>query len=315
MEATAIPESDNGQYPFWSPDSRFIAFFASGKLKKVSTTGGQVITLCRAANARGGTWGSAGTILFTPHWRRQPIFRVPADGGEPVAVTQLDATRNETTHRWPWFLPDGRHFLFLAGSHIVKSTSGDNAIYLGSLDSDETRLLFRARSAAVFAAGQILFSRGGSLVARPFEPDRLAFTGDERTLVTGVQYERTYFQGVFGVSAAGLLAYHAGNTRTVSNLVWMDRDGGITPRWANGGNELFFIAPDHTLMEVGVSFTPELTLEAPRPLFDSEVRIDDTACYDVTPDGKRFLINRLPANQGAASITLISGWTSLLPVE
>src|SRR6185503_2068809 len=98
---------------FWSPDSRFIAFFANGKLHRVPAAGGPVQEICDAPSGRGGAWSPRGEILFAPG-STGGLFRVPAAGGEPVAVTRLDSTRNETGHRFPQFLPDGRHFLYAA---------------------------------------------------------------------------------------------------------------------------------------------------------------------------------------------------------
>ena len=122
---------------FWSPDSRSIGFFADGELKKIHLSGGPAISLADAASfAGGGTWNREGTILFAAH-SRGPIYRVSATGGEATAITQLDQSRQEMSHRYPYFLPDGRHFLYV----IVSKLSEQEGIYLGSLDSSERRLL------------------------------------------------------------------------------------------------------------------------------------------------------------------------------
>jgi hypothetical protein len=116
LSARSLPGTEGATYPFWSPDSKSVGFFAEGKLKKISVAGGPALTLCDASDARGGTWNRAGVILFEPEWRAS-IYRVSAAGGTPEPVTQFDKSRGETTHRWPYFLPDGRHFLYLAGTH------------------------------------------------------------------------------------------------------------------------------------------------------------------------------------------------------
>ena len=226
LEARPIPATEGGSYPFWSPEGRSLGFFADGQLKTIPAAGGQVVTVCDAPEARGGTWGRDGVILFTPHYRR-PIYRVHADGGEPTPVTELDASRNETTHRWPQFLPDGRHFLFLAGSHRQDPTSGDNAVYLSSVDSPGATLLLRARSNVVFASGHLLFMRGNSLVAQRFDPDGRELLGEPHPVAEEVLYETGFFQGAFAASQTGLLAYQKGGLRTLRQLAWMDRSGNV----------------------------------------------------------------------------------------
>ena len=114
--ASALAGSERGQTPFWSPDSRSIGFFSGGKLKTIEASGGSVQIVCEAPSPRGGTWSSKGVIVFAPDFRGG-LSSVPASGGVPVPITKID-TRMHTTHRWPWFLPDGRHFLYLAVNHI-----------------------------------------------------------------------------------------------------------------------------------------------------------------------------------------------------
>src|SRR5215470_3588648 len=125
-----LPETDGAGYPFWSPDGRFIGFFAGGKLKKIDVSGGSPQTLCEAPNSRGGTWNRDGVIVFAPR-TTSALYRVSAAGGDPAPLTTLDQA-SEASHRWPQFLPDGRHYLYL-------SRQERSGIYLGSLDSKETR--------------------------------------------------------------------------------------------------------------------------------------------------------------------------------
>ena len=128
--------------PFWSPDSRFVAFFTSGKLKKIDIAGGPALTVCDAANGRGGSWSQSDVIVFTPSVR-EPLFRVPAAGGTATPLTALDDVAGESSHRFPWFLPDGRHFLF-----TVRSGNQQAAIYVGDLESPN---VMGARPGAVFS--------------------------------------------------------------------------------------------------------------------------------------------------------------------
>src|SRR5262245_13846611 len=224
-EARPIAGTEGGQYPFWSPDSRFIGFFARSKLKKIAVSGGVAIDLCDASSdPRGATWNRDGLILFESHWR-EGLSAVSADGGVPKLVTQIDEARKETTHRWPFFLPDGRHYLYLAGSHVVEETSGENAIYVGELGTTDRRLLVHARSNAVYANGYLVYISERSLVARRFDAKTRKLEGEPATLTENIRYERGFFQGVFSASQAGQLAYQRGGAETFLRVRWYDRSG------------------------------------------------------------------------------------------
>ncbi|MGD0509352.1 MAG: protein kinase, partial [Terriglobales bacterium] len=155
---SALDGTQGASYPFWSPDGKFIGFFADGKLKKVEVSGGRPQVLCDAPNARGGSWNQDGVIVFTPDAASAGLFRVSSSGGSPVAITKLDASRSETSHRWPVFLPDGKHFLYLGAN--FSGLLENNAIFLGSLDSQERRLLVSTSANAAFAEpGYLLYLR------------------------------------------------------------------------------------------------------------------------------------------------------------
>jgi serine/threonine protein kinase len=225
LVARPLPATEGATYPFWSPDSRFVGFFADGKLKKIEVSGGPPLSICDAPNARGGSWSREGTILFEPSFR-DPLHRVSASGGKPVSVTKFDASRRETTHRWPYFLPDGRHFLFFSGSHSTGAESELDAIFVGSLDGEKPKLLVNARSNAAYAAGHLLFVRQKTLLAQPFDPESLKLSGEAFPIVENVQDDPGFFNAVFSVSEQGTLAYQeAGGTTGLSELAWVDRSG------------------------------------------------------------------------------------------
>jgi Tol biopolymer transport system component len=225
VEARPIVGTEEGLYPFWSPDSRFIAFYTRGKLKKVAVSGGAAIEICDVSGEpRGGTWSRDGVILFEPHWR-EGLHRVSAEGGAPEPVTRINEKRRETTHRWPHFLPDGRHYLYLAGSHVAEDTSGENAIYLGELGSTDRRLILHVRSNVVYASGHLIYVSGRSLVARRFDLKHLTFEGDAETLTDEIRYEKGFLQGVFSASETGLLAYQRGGAQTLTRIRWFERSG------------------------------------------------------------------------------------------
>jgi serine/threonine protein kinase len=224
LTAKPIPGTESATFPFWSPDSRFLAFFADGKVRKVDISGSPPLDLCDAPNGRSGGWNRDGVILFSPD-TTTALSRVPAAGGAPTSATKLDAARGETTHRWATFLPDGKHFLYMAGSHGQGTKSESNAIYVGALGSSEKTLLLQARSNVAYASGYLLYMRERVLLAQPFDPGSRRFIGDPVPLAEGVHYDAGFFRGVFSVSEKGLLLYGAGAADTKSRLRWFDRAG------------------------------------------------------------------------------------------
>jgi len=223
-EARALPGTENAQYPFWSPDSRRIGFFSNNKLRVVEAVGGPPLALCDAGDGKGGSWGSDGVIVFSPNYNT-PIFKVSEAGGEAVAVTEFNEERNDNSHRHPRFLPDGNHFLYMARS---SSGSGEgHAVMVDSLDGSADRLLLRAPTAVEIASGHLLFVRERTLMARPFDSDRIEFTGDPFPIAETVALlPPGVVVGVFSASQNGVLAYQAGDGSDGSyRLIWRDRDG------------------------------------------------------------------------------------------
>jgi eukaryotic-like serine/threonine-protein kinase len=225
LSAKTLPGTEDASYPFWSPDSRFLGFFADRKLKRIEVKGGPPLTICDAPDARGGAWSREGTILFEPSFR-DPLHRVSANGGKSVPATKLEVPRNETTHRWPFFLPDGRRFLYFSGSHSTGAESELDAIFVGSLDGMKPKLLVNARSNPVYAAGHLLFVRQKTLLAQKFDAKSLKLTGEAFPVAENVQDDPGFFSAVFSVSDQGTLAYQtASGSSGLSELTWVDRSG------------------------------------------------------------------------------------------
>jgi Tol biopolymer transport system component len=212
--------TQEAMYPFWSADSHFIGFSADGKLKTLDITGGSPVTLCDAPALRGATWNANGTILLTPAARGE-ILRIAATGGALVPVTKLDP--QHSTHRWANFLPDGKHFLYLAANH-ADPRSASTGVYLASLDGKMNRLLLHSFGKAEYASGYLLYLRGTTLVAQPFDPDKLDFTGDAMTIAENVSESVGTWGAIFSASQNGVLAYAAGNLAG-SELRLYDRQG------------------------------------------------------------------------------------------
>jgi eukaryotic-like serine/threonine-protein kinase len=224
VQARPIPGTEGSMYPFWSPDSKFVGFFASGKMKKIEASGGPPFVICEASDGRGASWNQDGDILFEPSVNTV-IYRVSAAGGVPVPVTAMDPSKNETTHRWPFFLPDGRHFLYWTGSVFAPRENNTNSVMLGSLDSKENRILLHSHANAIYASGHILFLRQFTLMAQPFDTRTLQLTGEPVPVADQVQEGRSVAKGVFSASNDGLLSYIEGATGADRQLVWLDRSG------------------------------------------------------------------------------------------
>jgi len=221
LSLAALPGTEGGIFPFWSPDSRSVAFFTADKLKRLDVGGGPAVAVTDAAQGRGGTWSTGGIILFTANFN-SPLFQVPASGGTPVAVTHMDP--KYTTHRWPWFLPDGKHFLYVAANHN-DPTSPDTAVFFASLDGKENRPLVSSRSNAIYASGFLLYVRDNDLVAQPMNASSGRFEGDATVLNDDVQVDATLWRGTFAASETGTLLYQPGAAAAGLNLDWFDRSG------------------------------------------------------------------------------------------
>ena len=211
--------------PFWSPDSRFIGFFGPGKLSKIPAGGGPVIALADAPNARGGAWGKENVIVYAPDYRGS-LMRVNAAGANVTApVTKIDASKH-TTHRWPVFLPDGRHFLFLATSH-TGANSEQNGVYLASVDNDRTKLVLASDSQAQYAAGYLLFHQQRAVVAQKFDVARGTLSGEQQIVVSNVQYDSGTWHTTFTATDDGLFVYEPGSSGISADygLIWTDRTG------------------------------------------------------------------------------------------
>jgi eukaryotic-like serine/threonine-protein kinase len=223
-EAKSLANTEGANFPFWSPDGRSLGFFADGKLKRLDIAGGQVQTLCDAPSGRGGTWNSDGVILFTPSGRIGDVVnRVSASGGTPQPISELD-NRNESSDRWPMFLPDDKHYLFMAFD--VAGQGNPQAIYVGSLGSNEKKFLTKANANAAFAGpGYLVFYRDNTLFAQHMDLNKFELTGEASPILTDIQYEPRIGHATFSVSNDGVLLAQNGTGVSLSRLEWFDRSG------------------------------------------------------------------------------------------
>jgi Tol biopolymer transport system component len=224
VAAKPLPGTENATFPFWSPDSRSIAFFTEDKLKRLEVTAGAPVTICDAVLGRGGSWNQDGTIVAALSYN-SGIAQVPASGGTPTAITKVDNV-TYSSDRWPWFLPDGKHFLYSAVNHNAP-TSTDTGVFLASLDGKENRLLLRTLSNAVYVSGYLLYERENSLVAQPFDASKGKFTGEPQPLSATVGYDAGLWRANLSVSANGMMVYASGSATGFQRLTWFDRAGKV----------------------------------------------------------------------------------------
>ncbi|MBK5290649.1 MAG: PD40 domain-containing protein [Acidobacteriia bacterium] len=258
--------TEDAAQPFWSPDSRYIAFVSGGRLKKVSATGGAPKDIGEAAGFSGGAWSAEGTILFGS---AKGLQRVSAEGGKPAAITKLAG--KESGHFWPGFLPDGRHFLYLAWSGEASA----RAVYIGSLDSKDKTKLMTAESNVVYAApGYVVFHREASLFAQPFDAKNRTLSGEPVHVADEVFSNPASGRGAFDVSQNGALIYFQGS-------------GGPAGRAGTGINVTF----------AWFDRTGNVVADAvePGPLGD----------MDLSPDGKRIAVTRQETGAAGSDIWVI----------
>jgi len=244
LESRPLLGTDGATYPFWSPDSRSIGFFAQTKLKRVDAAGGPPRELADVIVGRGGAWSSIGVILYTPR-PLGVLHQLPEDGGAPSPVTELDEARGEAGHGFPQFLPDGRHFIYLA----MSARAEQSAVKLASLDSPASRILVRADVSALYARNlpglrsALAFVSGDSLVAQRLDLERLTIEGEPVELAANVRHRRWY-QTRASIDDNGVLLYQSGNHEQ-HRFSWINRDGTLAESIGPTNDAISFsLSPD-----------------------------------------------------------------------
>ena len=279
LDARELPGTERGTYPFWSPESNSVGFFAGDKLKRIDVSAGPPQILCDARVPGGGSWSKEGVILFSTHGILQ---KIPASGGGAEPVMPLNASVGETNHRNPEFLPDGHSFLFL----IASENPATQGIYASRLDppGERTKLVTTTANAAYAPPAQghpayLLWMRDSTLVAQPFDGSRLRVVGDPVPVVETVAANRTtdFMNAGFGSSSNGLLAYWSGVTGDQQQLIWMTREGAR-----------------EVLMDIGRHGDPHFSPDGERVALERDLSSTGTGSFDIwIYELKRKLMTRL----------------------
>jgi Tol biopolymer transport system component len=253
-EVQLLKGTERARNPFWSPDGRSIGFMSpDAGLAVIPAAGGAAESVAPTGPGRGATWNEDGVILFSPSLL-SPIYRISLADRKRVAVTTLDAARGESVHHWPYFLPDGRHFLFVVQRVDPVSRRSESEVYVQELGSTEKKLLMRAGSRAIWAPpGHILYAWNGNLMAQPLDLQALSLTGDAFVVAPRVQFLADGSTGIFSASKSGLLVYAEGGTIGLAQLTVFDRAGNVVRVLGSPGN----------------TWTPRLSPDGRRVAFES----------------------------------------------
>jgi serine/threonine protein kinase len=294
-QSVALAGTEGAGFVFWSPTSGSIGFFAGGNLKRVDLSGGDPQTICPAEFGRGGTWSQYNEIVFAPS-TDSPLYRVSASGGVPQQLTRFEAARGDLTHRWPYFLPDGKHFVFLIRGPSNAEHRGD-AVYVAGVDSPRPRLLLHASSNVSYTdAGYLLYLRDQTLLAQRFNLRNLQLESTPVAVTNErMQYHPAGF-GLFSSSRTGVLAYGSGSH--ISSLLWVDRHGHSEPVIAAGAD---YFAPRLSADQRQILYSLPDDISGNRDLwvFDISRHVSrrvtfhpwDSFAGVLTPDGKQLIFS------------------------
>jgi len=300
--AEKLAGTDGAYSIFWSADGKYLGYFADGKLRKIAAGGGPVNILADAPNARGGAWNQNNVILYTPDYR-DVLWKVNANGGTPVRVTTINPQKH-STHRWPAFLPDGKHFLFYATNHAGGGPQ-DNGIYYGSLDGGDPKLVLATDGAGLYSSGYLLYHLQTALIAQKFDAARGTLSGDPIAIATDVQHDSGTFRTVFSAADDGTLLYQPGfSSMRQIDLVWRDRNGRVLGNASeSAGYKGGRLSPDGKRLAVAIGDPTSgiWILDLERGI-RTRVTFDDASHRSPSwsADGQRIAFNTL---QGATVMT------------
>ena len=312
LAARQLPGTEGAAFPFWSPDSRYIGFFAAGKMKKVQTSGGPPTVLCDAPAGRGGTWSRDNVIVFSPA-TTGALQRVSGSGGVPVPASVLDTAYGDSSHRWPHFLPDGRHFVYTGSIGTCCPPSKPARVSIGELDSKDATTLLEVESSAAVASGHLFFLRDGTLMAQPFDTRTRRLTADAFPVAETVAGEGSRY-GSFSVSESGTLVFARGAASTSARLVWFDRSGRMLGAIGEAGAyQHFALSPNQR--RVAASMLTGLPANRDIWIVDLERGVSSRLTFDAaeesnplwSPDNKRIAFLSGGADRSGIRVKSASG--------
>jgi Tol biopolymer transport system component len=304
----AVEEAERPRFPFWSPDGKSIGFFSLGKLKKVALAGGPVQVLCDAPEGRGASWSSRGVIIFTPNIF-EPLYKVPEGGGTPEKITEAKAG---WTHRNPYFLPDGDHFLFVS-REAVGTTGSAGSLFGASLSGEKPRQILESASNVQYSEGYLLYLRETVLVAQRFDPKALKFDGDPKPVAEKLDYWNARDIAAF-TAAHGTLVFRHGSLQKTQPM-WVDRTGkelarfgefGLysSPKPSDDGTLVGLVRPDADTGRGDVWIVDTKRNTVSRSTFADASSIS----FAFSPDGKKLAVSTIAGSvSGGMWIQPISG--------
>ena len=235
IEFRHLDGSEGATYPFWSPDAKYVGFFAGGKLKKMSIEGGAPEVIAKAESGRGGSWGKKNVIIYAPN-AAGPLWRINPDGSDARPLTDKLIAEGESSHRWPTFLPDGEHFLFWAGDFDQGPQDQHTGIYLSSLAAKGKDLVTQAKSSCGYGQGHLYYvDDKHSLVAVRMEDNKAKLLDRPQVVATHVGRNPSTYWGAFAVADNGTVVYHLNSGTTLSQLSWYNRQGQQLERVGDAG--------------------------------------------------------------------------------
>ncbi|MGE5325739.1 MAG: protein kinase domain-containing protein [Deltaproteobacteria bacterium] len=295
LSAQKLEGTEAASFPFWAPDSQHLAFFQGGKLEKIDVTGGPAVALCEVPNGRGGAWSKDDVIVFAPDSIARQLMRVPAAGGTPTPIATHSDEGSAFSNRWPEFLPDGKHFLYLSGDLAAVGTP-KLGIYVGKLDSDEKDFLAQADSNPLYAPpGYLLYLRGRTLMAQRFDAGSQKLNGEAFPVAEQVASPQLFRLGFYTVSGTGLLIFQTGGNAGNGQFVWLDengKEGGTVtqpgspdePLLSPDGKQLAYVATETGVQEQDIWLVD--LARSVRTRFTFGPNIADTPVW--SPDGTRI---------------------------
>ncbi len=281
LDSYALQGTEGANRPFWSPDSKYIAFVVDREqLKKIPAAGGPVQLICETIRGADGTWGAAGQIIYDAG-NGDSLFMVSASGGTPSPLPGIDTAVGEQTHSWPWFLPDGKQYLYLASINDPVAAGGNHMLRVGNIETRESKALFPVDARVQYCEpGYLVYFRDGILLAQRFDPDNLEVIGEARPITDDVGVGEAD-RAEFGVSDDGMLVYQTNASASLNKIVWVDRTGAEVGQIGEpGAYDDIFLSPDETRLAI-TTFDGS---QADIWVYDLERDVKTRITFDERPD-------------------------------